>query len=278
MYRVSSRLSFAAWKPLSRIAMTELRAEVSIDERDRAVRPLIPAGWTERREPGSRSMTWSRRVTLGDVADGAQRYAVATPTVDALKAGSGARSRLYREVVVSAQFRTTDFMMWDSTREVSEYVPMTVRLQHPAQSKRMVLTIASSNSKLRLLQARFEDPGVATKPYQGPYLEELSTALQAGLYEYLGQLGITARFIEFVCQALYYEEHQEYLVWLHQLGSLAAAPLVNESSSAVTPAMPVTPNFTRGQTGESSRESGSLFTTNEPPAKNKKPSLLDWSD
>jgi hypothetical protein len=209
---------------LAEAASAELRAEIAADAELRCPPPLLPAHWTMSREPGSRKLTWSRDVTSSKFASSLPQFA---------ERASRTERRLYRTVTVSAQFRTVDFTMWDSTRDICEFVPLHVNVRAPARASQLVFLMAAANSRLKLLQvgAQASDDSQRAR-YGGPLAAELSRSLSDGLMDYLDRLGVDARFAEHVCQSLYFEEHQEYLAWLHRLANFAVPPSPETSKRA----------------------------------------------
>ena len=187
----SARTALRVSKRLRSVASIELQAEIRTDVTQRALPPLIPDGWQQTHERGSRKLNWTRTTSSTSVA-------------------------------VHGLLNTTDFSAWDSSRTVCEWIPLTAVVSKPGCARRFRCEFGASNSKIKVMRVRIDTEPKILRPYAGPLMPECSEALSRCVSEYLGGCGVTSTFVEFACQAIHFAEHEMYLDWIDQLGRFAS--------------------------------------------------------
>ena len=179
-----------------RVLSDELTAELRTDAASRATPPSAPPGWRLLRRPGERCIEWQR-----------------TPE----------KNRQHCSVNVHANFRVIDLTQWDAQRSICESICFQITVAKASASPTLCASFTYQNSSPNVTEMYVRNPSRAAF-YRGPVMRDLSPELRQGLTEYFAGLGLDRTFFEYAAQSMYYEEHQDYLAWLRDLGRFAAMP------------------------------------------------------
>lgn len=154
-------------------------------------------------------------------------------------------NELYATVEVRAAFINQDWSHWDPNIDLCEWVPFDCIVRRPHNCKALCIGFTNVNAQLRLRRIQLAHPdefetlsptqgegndgindgGILTgnrSSYGGPNPLSLSKAMNDQILDYAYCLGLDNRLAEYVCQMLYYLEHQEYLTWLARVADFVA--------------------------------------------------------
>eukprot|EP00760_Papus_ankaliazontas_P004441 PhM_4_TR11892/c0_g1_i1/m.42723/K15414/C1QBP; complement component 1 Q subcomponent-binding protein, mitochondrial len=215
----------------------ELRNEL-IDNTD-SVPPLPPRGWLSQHRPGSNVVAIVRQ---HDDADAMTRHIqehTAEGQSRVVDTSARPESPVHHDVCAFAHFECKDPSLHSPSMDTCEYLTFLVRLQRPGRANELWCRLAYVNSVLHIegvaavprdhpllvdappCTSPVEFSGLAEEIdrtlYQGPRFKELSKEFQEFFMSYLVSLGIDNGFGEYVAQATYYAENEEYQRWLGRI-------------------------------------------------------------
>lgn len=200
---------------LSQASREELRVELA--EFADAVAPLPPTGWTTHHKPGTN---------------------VVISLCDKPRAGTA----LGYSLLSLAYFEMKDPSLLAPHLNTCEYVPFTVRIAREGLATDLWCRIASVNSSMQvtgIMTAPRLNLIVPTDPhalttivsnlddtrYSGPKFRSLDKELRTQVKHFLEELGVSDSFGEYVAQATYFCENEEYQRWLGRLSHFSDPPL-----------------------------------------------------